>query len=325
MVSKLNFFLETLQVILLCIYYLLEFFLSFLFARKKNIAGEIVLITGAGSGMGRLMALKFARLGAILVLWDVNLEGNKETARLARKIGAVRVHDYICDCSKRQEVYQVAAQVKKEVGDVSILINNAGIITGKMFLDTPDMLLEKSIQVNTMAHFWTIKAFVPAMVASNRGHVVTISSAAGFNGVNKMADYCTSKFAVLGLAESLALEMLAMKRNGIKSTIVCPYIVNTGMFDGCETKWPYLLPIIDPEYAVERIVSGILRNERYIFIPRSLYLFNVIKSMLPAKIVDVLYDYFGILQVMNRFKGRTTKTEDYKYQTKAIKPPSSLD
>ncbi|XP_058030970.1 epidermal retinol dehydrogenase 2 isoform X2 [Ahaetulla prasina] len=276
-----NFFLETLTTILLCIYYLMEFFLSFIYARKKNIAGEIVLITGAGSGMGRLMALKFARLGATLVLWDINLEGIKETARLARNIGAMRVHDYICDCSKRQEVYQVASQ--------------------------------------------TVKAFVPAMVASNHGHVVTISSAAGCYGVNKMTDYCTSKFAVLGFAESLALEMLAMKKTGVKSTIVCPYLVNTGMFEGCETKWSHLLPIIDPEYAVERIVSGILRNERYIFIPRSLRLFNIVKSIVPAKTVDILYDYFGILKVMNRFKGRTEKMDNYKHQTKSIKPPGSLD
>ncbi|KAM3841715.1 epidermal retinol dehydrogenase 2 isoform 1-T3 [Vipera latastei] len=320
-----NFFLETLKIILLCIYYLMEFFLSFIYARKKNVAGEIVLITGAGSGMGRLMALKFARLGATLVLWDINLEGIKETARLARKIGTERVHDYICDCSKRQEVYQVADQVKKEVGDVGILINNAGIITGRMFLDTPDMLLDKTIQVNTMAHFWTVKAFVPAMVASNHGHVVTIASTASYYGVNKMTDYCTSKYAVLGFAESLALEMMAMKKNGVKSTIVCPYLVNTGMFEGCETKWSNLLPIIDPEYAVERIVSGILRNERYIFIPRSLYFFNAMKSLIPAKSVDILSEYFGILQIMNRFKGQTKKTDDYKYQKKSIKPPGSLD
>ncbi|XP_070603891.1 epidermal retinol dehydrogenase 2 isoform X1 [Erythrolamprus reginae] len=320
-----NFFLETLKTILLCIYYQMEFFLSLIYSRKKNVAGEIVLITGAGGGMGRLMALKFAHLGATLVLWDINLEGIKETVRLVRKIGAVRVHDYICDCSKRQEVYQVAGQVKKEVGDVGILINNAGIITGRMFLDTPDMLLEKCIQVNTMASFWTVKAFVPAMVASNHGHVVTISSAAGCHAVNKMADYCTSKFAVLGFAESLALEMLAMKKNGVKSTIVCPYLVNTGMLDGCESKWSRLLPIIDPEYAVERIVSGILRNERYIYIPRSLRLFNAIKSIIPAKTADIFYDYFGILKVMNRFKGRTKNMDDYKYQTKSIKPPGSLD
>lgn len=106
-----HFFLETLRFFGLLIYFILEsFILLFIPIRKKNVAGEIVLITGAGCGMGRLLALKFARLGATLVLWDVNVEGNKETARLARESGA-RVHAYTCDCSKRQEVYKVADQV----------------------------------------------------------------------------------------------------------------------------------------------------------------------------------------------------------------------
>lgn len=80
--------------------------------RKKNVSGEIVLITGAGSGIGRFLSLKFASLGATVVLWDINQEGLKETSRLVRENGAVRVHCYICDCSKRQEVYRVADQVK---------------------------------------------------------------------------------------------------------------------------------------------------------------------------------------------------------------------
>lgn len=79
--------------------------------RKKNVAGEIVLITGAGSGLGRLMAIKFASLGAILVLWDINEEGNMETCRLAKEKGGVKVFAYKCDCSNRQEVYRVADQV----------------------------------------------------------------------------------------------------------------------------------------------------------------------------------------------------------------------
>lgn len=111
-VFKMNFFLETLRFIGLLIYLILEaFVLLFIPVRKKSVAGEIVLITGAGSGMGRLLALKFGQLGATLVLWDINVEGNKETARLARENGA-RVHAYTCDCSRRQDVYQVADQVK---------------------------------------------------------------------------------------------------------------------------------------------------------------------------------------------------------------------
>lgn len=107
-----NFFLETLKVLFLTIYLIFEsIILWFIPSRRKNVAGELVLITGAGSGIGRLIALEFARLGATLVLWDINEEGNKETCRLAKKNGAVRVHTYTCDCSKREDVYRVADQV----------------------------------------------------------------------------------------------------------------------------------------------------------------------------------------------------------------------
>ncbi|NXU66669.1 RDHE2 dehydrogenase, partial [Horornis vulcanius] len=175
-----NFFLETLKVIVLFIYYLLES-LVFLVVpvRKKNVSGEIVLITGAGSGIGRLLAVKFASLGATVVLWDINQEGLNCAVKQARENGAGRVHSYICDCSKRQDIYRIADQVKKEVGDVTILINNAGIVIGKRFLDSPDSLLEKTMDLNTVAHFWTYKAFLPAMIAANHGHLVSIASCAG--------------------------------------------------------------------------------------------------------------------------------------------------
>ncbi|KAJ8376674.1 hypothetical protein SKAU_G00072540 [Synaphobranchus kaupii] len=156
------------------------------------------------------------------VLWDISEEGNKETARLAKEKGASAVYTYICDCSKKSEVYRVADQVKREVGDVGILINNAGIVTGKKFIDAPDSLLEKTMEVNSMAHFWTYKAFLPAMMASNHGHLVSIASSAGLIACNGLADYCASKFAAVGFAESVGLELLALGKDGIKTTIVCP-------------------------------------------------------------------------------------------------------
>ncbi|OCT76834.1 short chain dehydrogenase/reductase family 16C member 5 L homeolog isoform X1 [Xenopus laevis] len=303
-----NIFLETLKVLLLTIYLSLEsLFLWFLPSRRKDVAGEIVLITGAGSGIGRLMALEFARLGATLVLWDINEEGNKETCRLAKKNGTVRVHAYLCDCSKRQEVYKVADQVKKEVGDVSILINNAGIVTGKKFIDSPDALVEKTMQVNSMAHFWTYKAFLPAMMASNHGHLVSIASSAGLIGVNGLADYCASKFAAVGFAESVGLEMLALGKTGVKTTIVCPYFINTGMFDGCSTKWPRLLPILEAEYASKKIVDAILKEQVYLVMPRSLYIMFGLKNIMSTKLGVVLGDYFGAFNFMDHFKGRGKK------------------
>ncbi|KFV00891.1 Epidermal retinol dehydrogenase 2, partial [Tauraco erythrolophus] len=231
-----NFFLETLQAIGFSAYYSLESLLFLIVPRrKKNVSGEIVLITGAGSGLGRFLSLKFASLGATVVLWDINQEGLKETSRLARENGAERVHCYTCDCSKRQEIYRVADQVKKEVGDVSILVNNAGVVIGKRLTDIPDSLVEKTMEVNVMAHFWTCKAFLPAMIARNHGHLVTIASAAALTGTSHLADYCASKFAAYGFAESVNFEMKNLGKTGVKTTIVCPFMINTGMFDGCKT------------------------------------------------------------------------------------------
>ncbi|XP_029930825.1 epidermal retinol dehydrogenase 2 isoform X2 [Myripristis murdjan] len=305
-----NFFLETLQVLILSLWYNIEaFFRFFIPAKRKNVAGEVVLITGAGSGIGRLMALEFAGLGTVLVLWDINQEGIKETARLAKERGAIRVHYYLCDCSDKNEVYSVADQVKREVGDVSILINNAGIVTGKKFMDAPDSLVEKTMEVNTMAHFWTYKAFLPAMLANNHGHLVSIASTAGLVGVNGLADYCASKFGAVGFAESVGLELLATGKDGVKTTIVCPYFINTGMFDGCQTKWPTLLPILEPDYVVRKIIQAILTDQVFLLMPRSMYLITALRTILPMKQGILLGQYLGAFNLMDKFKGRAIKKD----------------
>ncbi|XP_051556973.1 short chain dehydrogenase/reductase family 16C, member 5a isoform X1 [Myxocyprinus asiaticus] len=305
-----NLFLETLRLILLTIYYHLEALIKLLIPlKKKDVSGEIVLITGAGHGIGRLMALEFATLDVSLVLWDINVDGLKETARQVRDKGASKVHYYECDCSDRAMVYRVADQVKSEVGDVTILINNAGIVNGRKFMDTPDALIEKTLKVNAMSHFWTYKAFLPAMTAKNHGHLVSVASSAGLTGVNGLADYCASKFAAVGFAESVALELMGEGKDGVKTTIVCPYFINTGMFDGCKTKWPRLLPILDPDYVAKMIVNAILTDQVYVLLPKSLYVLIALKGLVPYKQSVILSVYFGAFNFMDAFKGREKKQD----------------
>ncbi|MEJ1287747.1 short chain dehydrogenase/reductase family 16C member 5 [Cricetulus griseus] len=232
---------------------------------QKNVAGEIVLITGAGSGLGRLLALQFARLGSVLVLWDVNKEANEETLRIAQEAGATRAHAYTCDCSQKEEVYRVADQM--------------------------------------------YKAFLPTMIANNHGHLVCISSSAGLVGVNGLADYCASKFAALGFAESMFIETFAQNQKGIKTTIVCPFFIKTGMFEGCTTKCPTLLPILDPEYAVRKIVQAILQEKLYVYIPKFLYFIMFLKSFLPIETGMLIADYLGVFHVMDGFTGQKKKTQ----------------
>ncbi|XP_043833400.1 epidermal retinol dehydrogenase 2 [Dromiciops gliroides] len=290
------------------IYTILEAFLHFIVPRqKKNVAGEIVLITGAGSGIGRLLALRFARLGAILVLWDINSESNQETCELAKEAGALRTYVYTCNCSERLDIYRVANQVKKEVGDVTILINNAGVVTGRRLLEIPDECVEKSFDVNSKAHIWTYKAFLPAMIANNHGHLVCISSSAGLVGVNRLSDYCASKFAAFGFAESMFLELLAQGNTGIKTTIVCPFFIKTGMFEGCTTENPLMLPILEPDYVVNKIINAILEEQVYLYLPRFLYFILFLKSFLPTKTGLAICEYMKVFDVMNCFTGRVKK------------------
>lgn len=265
--------------------------------RARNVSGKVVLITGGGSGIGRKMALRFAKLGARIVLWDVNKEGLAKVASEITALGG-KASTNVVDVSDRELVYKTA----KEVGNIDILINNAGIVTGKNILDSPDHLLEKTVQVNTISHFWTIKAFLPNMVKNNEGHIVTIASAAGLTGVAGLVDYCASKFGAYGTAESLYMEVRKRGWN-IKTTVVCPFYINTGMFDGAKTRFSWLLPILDEDYATDRIVLAIRRGEEQLNMPRMISI-TPIARILPNCWAARLMEFLGASDSMDDFKGR---------------------
>lgn len=263
--------------------------------------GKTVLITGAASGIGRLLAHGLAKEGASLVLWDVAHPELKAVTEELRMSGA-NVFAYYPDLSNREAVYATARQVLEECGPVDVLINNAGIVTGKRILDASDEEILQTFAVNALAPFWTIRAFLPAMVERNSGHIVTIASAGGLVAAPRLTDYSASKFAAVGLDEALRLEL---RRDGrdIVTTIVCPFYVSTGMFDGVGTRFSWLLPILSPEYVAAKIVSAIKRNQRRLALPRFVYVAPLMR-LLPTAWFDALVDFFGVSGGMDDFRGR---------------------
>lgn len=266
-----------------------------------EIADKNVLITGGASGLGRAMALKMAGRGANLVIWDINAN-NLATALEELRATGRPAHGYLCDISDRAAVYATADQVKEECGPIQVLVNNAGIVTGKTFLQCSDEQVERTMAVNTMALFWTCRAFLPEMIAAGQGHLVTVASAAGLIGVRGLADYCASKWAAVGFDESLRME-LHRSAPGVKTTIVCPYYIDTGMFHGVRTRFPWLLPILREDDVAERMVRAILADRPRLVLP---WLVRFVPPLrfLPLRLFDAVADALGINQSMDSFTGR---------------------
>lgn len=120
---------------------------------KKLYGDEICLITGAAQGLGRLLALELAERHAVLVILDIQEEKLKQVAEEIKEIGS-KVYWYVCDCSDRDSINNVATKVKRVVGDVSVLINNAGVVCPKTILESSEEEIERTFKINTLSHFW---------------------------------------------------------------------------------------------------------------------------------------------------------------------------
>ncbi|MFY9263174.1 MAG: SDR family oxidoreductase [Actinomycetaceae bacterium] len=267
---------------------------------KVPMRGAVVLITGGGLGIGQLMAVEAARRGAkAVVIWD--LTRATETERLiaqANPATLVRLDEV----DVTQNIDEVAAEVLAEFGRVDILINNAGIVTGKNFLELTDADVERTFAVNTLSHYRTTRAFLPGMLERDRGSVVTIASAAGLVGVARQTDYSASKFGAVGFAESLRAELRHHGSN-VHTLLYCPYYISTGMFDGVKTRFSALLPILRPEKVAKQIIDAIEAGTQMKVAPPIVRLVQLIKP-LPVPLIDTMLDIFGINSTMDDFTGR---------------------
>lgn len=267
----------------------------------EPLSDKNVLITGAGSGIGRLMAHYFADEQANVVLVDINEQAVKSVAREVADRN-VRASYHLCNIADRKEVEQTSQRILRDFGPIDILVNNAGMVVGKSFFDITLEEMERTMNINFWGHLFFTKALIGDMIARKGGAIVNVASSSGLIGMPMLSAYAASKFAEVGFSEALRRELKKFGHKGITVTCVCPYIIDTGMFKGFK---PMLLsPILKPEYAARKIVEGAKKGKPYVMLPpHSLYSTLVLK-LLPTHLFDWLLKMSGAERAMDCFEGR---------------------
>jgi len=205
---------------------------------------ELVVVTGGSDGMGRLLVEKFAHQGVKVIVLDIQ-----------EPVGGLpgsTTHYIKCDLSSLEEIHSAAAQIRESHGDPTVLLLNAGIINRHSILNTPDHLLRRVFDVNTLSHYRLVKEFLPAMVKANHGLVSTTASLAGSVTCAGMVDYAATKAAAVAFHEGLTTE-LATRYNAtkIRTLCVCPNFVHTKLAEGFLNQSSFVNPTLHPETVVE--------------------------------------------------------------------------
>lgn len=275
-----------------------------------HIKGTNVLITGGASGIGRIMGRICLEKGASnLIVWDINQANiDKTEVELSdvkpaeTGVSKGQIHSYIVNVSDPQAIKSAYEKVKSEVGEVDILVNCAGIVRGNNTFDKQTVQdIDLTMDINANAPMYVALAVLPDMLRRDRGHICNIASAAGMLGVPKLSVYCASKWAVIGWTESMRVE-LKQARSNVRVTSVAPYFINTGMFDGVNSK---VFPILDPEKTAAKIIRAVEVGKSFRGIPFAYHFIRIWQGLLPNFLFDFIFGkVFGVYSVMDHFTGR---------------------
>ena len=216
------------------------------------------VITGGASGIGAATARAFARLGARVVVADLNGEGARE---VAAEIGGEAV---VCDVGREEDVGALVEQAERRFGPIDVFFSNAGIATGRSPLDTDIDVWNEQWQVNVMAHVYAVRAVLPSMLERESGYLLHTASMAGILTTHGNLPYAVTKHAVVGLAEWLSI---TYHDKGVRVSLLAPLGVNTPMLGGSQSGFRSNAagPIKEPEDVAQMVVDAVF-EERFLIL-----------------------------------------------------------
>lgn len=278
---------------------------------KETYEGQVCVVTGAASGIGRELAICLGEHGARLAISDVNEIGLAETEAMLKDLG-VEVHSQYLDVSDRTAVYNYPDQLLQRFRRVDQLYNNAGISGGGVSIaQTPDNVIDRVMDINLNGVLHMSRAFLPILTHSGRGKLVNISSLNGFLAQPNVAIYCTTKFAVRGLTEAMRADAM-MRGEQIQIVVVHPGGVKTNIAnarpDESESGSPEtqkqaakLRKIYQEKFltypardAAMDILKGVARNKHRIIVTPDAKRLDILARVLPSSYIKL------VVQTMQR-------------------------
>ncbi len=194
---------------------------------ELDLTGKVAIVTGGARGIGKSIVEGFAKEGASVVISDILLDVAQELAEKLTRNEA-RVLAVKTDVSKKSDAHNLAEAAMKEFGKIDILVNTAGIIRDTMLVDIEEEEWDQILDINVKGIYLITRAVVPHMIATRQGKIVNISSRSGKDAQAGLSHYGASKFAIIGITQSLAKELAP---NDINVNAVCPGIVRTDMWE----------------------------------------------------------------------------------------------
>ncbi|KAJ1965878.1 hypothetical protein GGI12_000450 [Dipsacomyces acuminosporus] len=261
---------------------------------------QVVVVTGGSHGVGLELAKRLLKSGARVAILDVN----------PFPIDEPKYKDkwryFQCDITSLDQVKSAAEQIRAELGDPTMLVNNAGIVVAKLLLDMTDNEVDKVINVNLTSHFHLIRQFLPGMLKAKRGHIVTLGSIVSFAGTPQATTYCATKGGVKLLHESLKREIASRHgESDIQFSIAYPGVIDSGLFRGLDLG-QFWMPTLQPHAIAREIFSALGSGQgREIFLPKFANVLPLIYAFSPGVRAWLINTISGGDSAMSTHTGHT--------------------